>query len=191
MKTKKKYPTKQEAVASLAHCLNAALAAGGDTIGYGDGMIPLRCEGFHPMVADVQDEATVTWEPATPKMAELRESKYGEFVGYIKIVYPWALNSRMCPVRKHPIIRTGPPIDDQEFATEEERVTFEWTGTVQEKGQEIILAKPSSVKDWVVVLAKWRGEYVVWNMNETSQEFQSGRYFQTLSGAKVCYKGAH
>lgn len=182
MKTKKKYPTKQEAVASLAHCLNAALAAGGETVGYGDGMIPLRCEGIHPMAADIQNEATVTWEPATPKMAELRESKYGEFVGYIKIVYPWALNSRMCPVRK--------AAEDMEFSTETERVQYSWGGTVQALGQEIILAKPSSVKDWVVVLAKWRGEYVVWNMNETSQEFQSGRYFQTLSSAKVCYKGA-
>lgn len=102
MKTENKIKSREEAIATMADVLNKALSAGGDTVGYGEGMIELRQVGIHPMVSDLQQGAEVSWEPASKKMQELRASKYGKFLGYIKIVYPFELTSRMCPVRKDP-----------------------------------------------------------------------------------------
>lgn len=72
--------------------------------------------------------------------------------------------------------------------SESNRVDHEWVGTTQANGAVIILAKPSSVKGWIVVLAKFRKEHVVWNMCEATHEFQSGKYFQTFSAANLKYQ---
>lgn len=81
--------------------LDEALAAGGVTIGYGDGMIALRSlETRNLILSELPDEAIAVWEPASEGMAELRGSEYGDFLGYVKIVAPGWLNSRMCPIRR-------------------------------------------------------------------------------------------
>ncbi len=100
MRTRTSGPSKIQAIADLASCLNLAIAAGGDTNGYGDGMIPLRHIGEHPIVQDMEDGLYVTWEPASERMKAKRSDEYGKILGHVNIVKDTWLNSRMCPVRK-------------------------------------------------------------------------------------------
>lgn len=80
--------------------------------------------------------------------------------------------------------------DIREFKTEAQRVNFEWVNTTQNNSAEIVKAKPSCVEGWIVVLAKYRSEWVVWNMCEETQEFQSGRYCQLKRDALKWYREA-
>jgi hypothetical protein len=73
---------------------------------------------------------------------------------------------------------------------EHNRVDYRWVGTRQKNGAIIILAKPSDVQGWIVVMAKFNKEHVVWNMCEATKEFQTGRYFPGLDEALPCYREA-
>lgn len=76
------------------------------------------------------------------------------------------------------------------FKSEAQRVDYEWSHTLQHNAVHIHKAKPSCVKGWIVVLAKYRKEWVVWNMCEETEEFQSGRYCQLKKDAVKIYREA-
>lgn len=76
------------------------------------------------------------------------------------------------------------------FKSEAQRVDYEWSETLQNDDKHIIKAKPSDTEGWIVVLAKYRKEWVVWNMCEETQEFQSGRYCQLKKDALKWYREA-
>ncbi len=97
MKTKTTLTTKAGALLNLLRAIGKAAEAGGETIGIEDGVEPLI--SAVNLGEQIVDGSLVKWDE-TYKGAESRESQYGEFLGYIVIANPHALNTRNFPVRR-------------------------------------------------------------------------------------------
>lgn len=55
-------------------------------------------------------------------------------------------------------------------------------GSILPNGAKVLRLKASRIAGWSVILAKYRGEYVTWNMDNETGECQSGAYFPDFDG---------